>query len=222
MEESYSYTSPNTISYSSGVGYTHHPQEYDGISGESVLITSFGALTLTPSGNSLSYSFHMYGTGLIEDLRIAACNISSTITSAIEDLTHNPASNTGFGYYSGTLQLNGVTGITDYGIYARINGNEVIFLNQTVSNDTDSDSIEDIIEIMFGMNISDTDSDSDGLDDYVEFYGITDPNSNDTDKYPLFRGWSIGMILIMMDCWMVMRYLYTSLTLPPMIQTGMA
>ena len=188
MEESYSYTSSNTISYSGGVGYTHHPQEYDGISGESVLITSFGALTLTPSGNSLSYSFHMYGTGLIEDLRIAVCNISSTITSAVEDLTHNPASNTGFGYYSGTLQLNGVTGITDYGIYARINGNEVIFLNQTVSNDTDSDFIDDIIEIMFGMNISDTDSDSDGLDDYVEFYGNTDPNSNDTDNDGLLDG----------------------------------
>jgi len=188
MEESYSYTSSNTISYSGGVGYTHHPQEYDGISGESVFITSFGALTLTPSGNSLSYSFHMYGTGLIEDLRIAVCNISSTITSAVEDLTHNPASNTGFGYYSGTLQLNGVTGITDYGIYARINGNEVIFLNQTVSNDTDSDFIDDIIEIMFGMNISDTDSDSDGLDDYVEFYGNTDPNSNDTDNDGLLDG----------------------------------
>jgi len=188
MEESYSYTSSNTISYSGGVGYTHHPQEYDGISGESVLITSFGALTLTPSGNSLSYSFHIYGTGLIEDLRIAACNISSTITSAVEDLTHNPASNTGFGSYSGTLQLNGVTGITDYGIYARINGNELIFLNQTVSNDTDLDSIDDIIEIMFGMNISDTDSDSDGLDDYDEFYGMTDPNSNDTDNDGLLDG----------------------------------
>ena len=188
MEESYSYTSTNTISYSSGVGYTHHPQEYDGISGESVLITSFGALSLIPSGNSLSYSFQMYGTGLIEDLRIAACNISSTIISVVEDLTHNPASDTGFGYYSGTLQLNGVTAISDYGIFARINGNEVIFLTQTVSSDTDSDSIEDIIEIMFGMNISDVDSDSDGLSDYSEFYGTTDPASNDTDNDGLLDG----------------------------------
>ncbi|MEE9572347.1 MAG: caspase family protein [Candidatus Neomarinimicrobiota bacterium] len=182
MEESYSYTSSNTISYSGGVGYTHHPQQYDGISGESVLFTAFGALNLTLTGNSLSYSFHMYGTGLIEDLRIAVCNVSETITYAVEDLTESSASNTGFGYYSGTIQLNGVTGITDYGIFARINGNEVIFLNQTVSNDSDLDSIDDITEIMFGMNVSDTDSDSDGLDDYTEFYGITDPLSNDTDN----------------------------------------
>ena len=188
MEESFSYTSSNTISYSGGLGYTHHPQQYDGISGESVLFTSFGALTLTPSGNSLSYSFYMYGTGLIEDLRIAAGNFSQTITYAVEDLTANPAANTGFGYYSGTIQVNGATGITDYGIFAHISGNQEIFLNQTVSTDTDSDSIDDIIEIMFGMNISNTDSDSDGLDDVVEFYGVTDPSSNDTDNDGLLDG----------------------------------
>ena len=188
MEESYSYTSANTISYSSGIGYTHHPQQYDGISGEAVLFTAFGALSLTPIGNSLSYSFHMYGTGLIEDLRIAVCNISETIIYAVEDLTESPASNTGFGYYSGTIQLDGATGITDYGIFARINGNEVIFLNQTVSNDTDLDLIDDITEIMFGMNISNTDSDGDGLDDYTEFYGSTNPISNDTDNDGLLDG----------------------------------
>jgi len=188
MEESYTYTSSNTISYSSGLGYTHHPQQYDGLSGESVLFTAFGALSLTPTGNSLSYSFYMYGTGLIEDLRIAACNISETITYAVEDLTENPASTTGFGYYSGTLQLSGVTGITSYGIFARISGNDVIFLNQTVSDDTDSDLIDDITEIMFGMNISNTDSDLDGLDDYTEFYGATNPISSDTDADGLLDG----------------------------------
>jgi len=182
MEESYSYTSSNTISYSGGLGYTHHPQQYDGISGNSVLFTAFGALSLTPVGNSLFYSFHMYGTGLIEDLRIAVCNVSETITYVVEDLTEIPASNTGFGYYAGTIPLNGVTGITDYGIFARISGDDVIYLNQTVSNDTDSDLIDDITEIMFGMNVFNADSDSDGLDDYTEFYGITDPLSNDTDN----------------------------------------
>ncbi len=188
MEESYSYTSSNTISYSGGVGYTHHPQQYDGISGESVLFTTFGALTLTPLGNSLSYSFHMYGTGLIEELNILVCNVSQTTTFLIEDLTENPASNTGFGYYSDTIQLNGVAGISGYGIFARINGNEVILLNNTVSDDTDSDSLDDVLEIMFGLNASNPDSDSDGLDDYVEFYSATDPLSNDTDNDGLLDG----------------------------------
>lgn len=188
MEESYTYTSSNSISYSSGLGYTQHPQQYDGISGESVLFTAFGALNLTLTGNSLSYSFYLYGTGLIVDLRIAAYNISETITYSVEDLTENPASNTGFGYYSGTIQLNGVTGITGYGIFARIRGNDVIFLNQTVSDDTDSDLIDDITEIMFGMNPSNPDSDADGLDDYTEFYGVTNPNLYDTDSDELSDG----------------------------------
>jgi hypothetical protein len=182
MEEGYSYTSSNTISYSTGMGYTHHPQQYDGISGESVLFTAFGALSLTPTGNSLSYSFHMYGTGLIEELRILICNVSQTTTYILEDFTESPVSNTGFGYYSGTLQLDGVTGLSGYGIYARISGNEVIILNNTVSDDTDSDLLDDVMEIMFGLNASNPDTDGDGLDDYVEFYGPTDPLSSDTDN----------------------------------------
>jgi hypothetical protein len=181
MEESYTYTSSNTISYSNGMGYTHHPQQYDGITGESVLFTAFGALSMTPIGNSLSYSFNMYGTGLIEELRIAAFNSSDIDSFIIHDLTETPASSTGFGYYASTLDLSGVSGITDYGIFARISGNEIIFLNQTYSNDTDLDAIDDITEMMFGMNISNSDSDLDGLDDYTEFYGLTDPLSNDTD-----------------------------------------
>jgi len=188
MEESFSYTSSNTISYSGGEGYTHHPQEYDGISGESVLLTAFGGLNTNTTGNSLSYSFHIYGTGLIEDLKILIYNISQTTTYIIEDFTENPISNTGFGYYSGALQLNDVTGISGYGIFARISGNEVIMLNNTVSGDTDSDSLDDVIEIMFGLNPLSQDSDSDGLDDYFEFYSATDPLSSDTDNDNLLDG----------------------------------
>jgi len=57
MEECYSYIYSNTVSYSESMGYTHHPQEYDGISGEVVLSTSFGTISLVPTGNTLSYSF---------------------------------------------------------------------------------------------------------------------------------------------------------------------
>jgi hypothetical protein len=130
----------------------------------------------------------LYGTGLIEDLRLVVINISQTISYAVEDLTQNPASNTGFGYYSGTLELEGFTELTDYGIFARIRGNDLIILNHTDSNDSDSDHIDDITEIMFGMNISNADSDSDGISDYDEFYGSTDPISNDTDDDGLLDG----------------------------------
>jgi hypothetical protein len=188
MEESFSYASSNTISYSSDMGYSHQPQEYDGISGESVLFTAFGALRLTPTGNSLSYSFHLYGTGLIEDLKIIICNVTLTTSYLIEDLTENPTSNTGFGYYSGTIQLDGVTGLSGYGLFAKISGNRVINFNNTISDDFDLDSLSDVFEIAFNLNPSTSDSDSDGLDDAFEFYGITDPNNPDTDSDGLFDG----------------------------------
>jgi hypothetical protein len=182
MEESYSYTSSNTISYSGGAGYTHHPQKYDGISGESVLNTTFGGLSMTPTGNSLSYSFYLYGTGLIEELKIIICNVTQTTSYLIEDLTENNASNTGFGYYSGTIQLDGVTGFSGYGLFAEISGNRVINLNYTISDDFDLDSLSDALEIAYNLDPNNPDTDSDGLDDAFEFYGITDPNNPDTDS----------------------------------------
>jgi len=188
MEESFSYTLSNTISYSSGMGYSHQPQEYDGISGESVLITAFGGLSMNPTGNSLSYSFHLYGTGLIEELKIIICNVTQTTSYLIEDLTESPASDTGFGYYSGTIQLDGVTGLSGYGLFAKISGNLVINLNNEISDDFDLDSLSDVLEIMFNLDPSTSDSDSDGLDDAFEFYGVTDPNNPDTDSDGLFDG----------------------------------
>ncbi len=49
IEEMYTYTYSNTVSYSGSVGYTHHPQEYDGISGENVLYPSLGFFSLISS-----------------------------------------------------------------------------------------------------------------------------------------------------------------------------
>ncbi len=188
MEECYSYAYSNTVSYSESLGYTHHPQQYDGISGENVLTTAFGALSLVPSGNSLSYSFNMYGVGLIEDLKIVVCNNSLGMNYTISDLTLTPASNTGFGSYSGDLQLDGFSGLTGYGIYAKINGNRVILLNETNSEDTDSDSLDDAFEIMMGLDPEANDTDNDGLTDSFEFYGDLDPLSNDTDNDGLTDG----------------------------------
>ncbi|MFX0007068.1 MAG: caspase family protein, partial [Candidatus Hermodarchaeota archaeon] len=182
MEECYDYAYSNVVSYSGSLGYTHHPQEYDGISGESVLSTAFGALSLVPSGNLLTYSFNMYGTGSIEDLKLVVCNNSQGMNYTVSDLTLTPTSDTGFGNYSGVLQLDGFSGLTGYGIYAKIRGNKIIMLNGTYSEDTDSDSLDDALEIMLGSDPGKTDSDNDGLSDGYEYNLGLDPSSNDTDN----------------------------------------
>ena len=188
MEECYSYTYSNTVSYSGSLGYTHHPQEYDGIVGDSVLYPALGNVSLTPTLNILNYSFDLHGTGLIEELAVVVCNISTNYLVEIEDLTLTPASNTGFGSYSGAIELTGTNGFTGYGVLAKIKGNDVIYLNYSISSDIDSDSLDDVLEIFIGLNVSLADTDSDGLDDGVEYYGVTDPLDPDTDDDGLSDG----------------------------------
>lgn len=188
MEECFNYTYDNTVARSTSIGYTHHPMQSDGISGEAVLNTTFGALSLISFNNSLSYSFDLYGTGSIKELDIIAYNISQDLVYETEDLTLSSPSSTGFGSYSGTIQLDGVSGITGYALMAKIQGNEVIILQNSVSVDTDNDGINDALEILYGLNRLSTDTDRDGLNDYDEFYGETDPLDPDTDNDGLYDG----------------------------------
>ena len=188
MEESFSYTYSNTVSYSESVGYTHHPQEYDGISGENILNPSLGSFSLVPIGNTLTYSFDIYGSGLIEELSVVVANVSHNYIYAIEDLTLNSPTVTGFGSYSGTIQLPGGLGFDSYGFFATISGNIAIHLDQTVSQDADGDLLDDISEIYIGSDPEQNDTDSDGLDDYFEYYGETDPTLYDTDSDGLSDG----------------------------------
>jgi len=192
MEERFTYTYSNTVSYSGSVGYTHHPQEYDGIAGEAVLSTNFGSLSLSPSGNNLSYSFTLYGTGLIQELYLVMCQVSSGVIFDTEDLTLIAPTNTGFGSYSGSIQLDGASSLTGYGLYARVEGNRVIYLNTSVSQDFDGDTLDDLEEIQYGLNPLTNDTDSDGLDDSFEFFGITDPLNNDTDGDGMLDGYEIN------------------------------
>ncbi len=188
MEECYNYTYYNTISRSTSLGIVHHPQEYDGISDEAILSTTFGSVSLVPTGNSLAYSFNLYGTGSIEELDIIVYNISQNLNYKIMDLTLSPSSNTGFGSYSGTIQLEEVSGITGYGIFAKIQGDRLIYIHESISDDLDNDFLEDAIEILNGLNPLMVDTDLDGLDDYTEFYGQTDPLDYDTDDDGLNDG----------------------------------
>jgi len=193
MEECFSYTYTNTVSYSTSLGYTHHPQEYDGITGESVLYPSFGSVSYYLSGNELSYNFTMYGNGLIEELYVGICFVSQEINFEIDDLLENPVSETGFGNYSGTIQLEDCEIITNYGIFAEIRGNNLIKLNNTWFNDTDLDGLDDMVEIMNGLDPTLMDTDIDGLSDGEEYYGDSDPLLPDTDYDGLLDGLELNV-----------------------------
>lgn len=188
MEEIYSYTYSQTVSESSSLGSIHHPQQYDGISGEAVLFPALGSVLLDATGNTLFYSFNLYGIGEIKELFIVVCSVCQNVTMKFEDLTVNPPTNTGFGLYSGSIQLDYVSNFTGYGIFAKIQGNTFISINNTISSDSDSDLLDDIFEIINGLDPSTNDTDLDGLDDYYEFYSDTNPLLSDTDNDGLSDG----------------------------------
>ena len=192
FEEQFDYVYPRTVSYSTGLGEAHHPEEYDGITGESVIDTAVGSLVFTPNGTQLDYSFFLYGHGLITTIELTVCCAESGTTETFDIITEAP-SNTGFGFYSGNLtSSNNVTG---YRIRVVVDwpknppGDP-----KTISHilgDTDGDTLTDLFEINNGLNPLTNDTDSDGLDDYYEFYGITDPTLNDTDGDGMLDGYEI-------------------------------
>jgi len=195
MEEQFSYTYPRTVSYSTNLGEAHHPQEYDGIAGESVIDTAIGSLMFTPNGTQLDYSFFLYGHGSITTLEITACCVAENITIETFDLIPEAPSTTGFGYYSGNLEVSCDYNITGYEIRAVVDwsknppGDPKTI--QHIFGDTDGDGLEDLLEIANGLNPRTPDMDSDGLSDYFEFYGITDPTLNDTDGDSMLDGYEV-------------------------------
>jgi len=191
MEECFSYVSSGTRSYSGsyGPGSQYQPQISDGISGEAVLYPSIGSVSLNPINNTLYYSFYLYGHGLLKTLNMTVCSISPTVTFKTEEIKNLIISPTGFGYYSGLIELQ--EGYTAGGIQilAEIEGNELIVINITIG-DSDGDGLTDFFEILEGSGLDPSlnDTDSDGLNDYDEYYGLTDPLNSDTDSDGLLDG----------------------------------
>jgi len=198
MEEQFAYTYARTVSYTTNMGDVQHPQQYDGVSGETVIDTTIASLILTPNGTQLDYSFYVYGHGLITILRITACCVAETITTEVFNLIPESPSSTGFGFYSGTIVVSGSNNITGYKIRVVVYwpnippGSPKII--ELFFGDADGDNLTDLFEIDNGLDPSTNDTDSDGLDDYYEFYGTTDPTLNDTegdgmpDGYEVFNG----------------------------------
>ncbi|KKM90683.1 hypothetical protein LCGC14_1236190 [marine sediment metagenome] len=195
MEEQFAYTYTRTVSKSTSMGDVQHPQEYDGISGETVIDTTIGSLTLTPNGTQLDYSFFLYGHGTITTLRLTVCAVGENITTQSIDLILGAPSSTGFGFYSGMVDIGGTENITGYKIRVVVYwpnmapGSPKIL--ELIFGDADGDSLEDFVELDNGLNPRTNDTDSDGLDDYYEFYGITDPTLNDTDGDVMLDGYEV-------------------------------
>lgn len=125
MEEQFPYIYSKTVSSSTNYGYPHHPQNYDGIAGESVLSPSLASPRFTPLKNELNFSFYLYGNGRLDKIELT---IYSGSVERRLDLYYATSSITGFGYYSGLINLEENLAITGYKLIAEIRGDKKIIL----------------------------------------------------------------------------------------------
>lgn len=190
FEECYDFIYPNVIDRSEELGYTFHPQESDGILGDSVLKTGVSYLNHTGFGNQIAYYFNMYGTGKLLSLNLTFTGINSgiNVTGSTLVLYDNATSTTGFERYSGFYELTDAARITSYRIQARVQGHRTITIDLNTGVDFDHDLLGDDIEIYLGLNPNDPDSDNDGLMDGTEYYGVSNPFDPDSDDDGLLDG----------------------------------
>ncbi|MBN1801179.1 MAG: caspase family protein [Candidatus Lokiarchaeota archaeon] len=194
FEEYYDYIYPSTIDRSKELGFTFHPQESDGILGESVLKTAASYLYHMGEDNQITYYFNMYGTGELRSLNLTFSGVSSSgsnITGSTVNLYDNATTATGFERYSGSYELTSASRITSYRIQAQIYGYHMITIDINTGVDFDHDLLGDNIEIYIGLDPDDPDSDNDGLIDGMEYYGLSDPFDPDSDDDGLLDGQEI-------------------------------
>ena len=192
MEEQFAYTYGRTVSYSSSIGAIFHPDSYDGITGSAVINPSIGSFLFTLDGTQLHYSFFLYGHGLLTNLRIRVSYIGDNVTIHTRNLIPFTPSSTGFGYYSGSIDIGGLDNVTGYEFLGKLIFSPTESKTFTRSyGDADGDTLLDFLEIDNGLDPSTVDTDNDGLHDNIEFYGITDPLLSDTDNDTMLDGYEV-------------------------------
>ena len=191
LEEQFSYTYPLVVSYTAGLGGSAHPQQYDGITGPTVVYPSIADLSFIPFLNQLDFSFFLYGHGALKTLSLTIYSVSPNFQFETTDIKYLAPSDSGFGSYSGQVQLDEGYNLTGYELLVQIEGYRLKTYRFTFDEDTDGDGLFDILEINEGMNPLINDTDGDQLSDYDEFYGITNPLLNDTDSDGMPDGFEV-------------------------------
>lgn len=193
MEEQFAHLSPGTINYMLGYGELQQPTKYDGISGQAVLFPSIGKLTFIFDDNFLNYSFYVYGHGSLVTLNLTVCAISQGYVVVTEDLTDYAPTSSGFGYYSGSVDLGSGNNASGYEFIAQIDGLNLKTFSESFG-DSDGDGLNDLFEIYHtnGTNPALNDTDFDGLNDYTEFYGSTNATNSDSDNDGIPDGYEVN------------------------------
>ncbi|QEE16699.1 caspase family protein [Promethearchaeum syntrophicum] len=196
-EENFEAIYNSTVDRSTYLGFTHHPEEYDGIDGELILEPNGKINSVIPSGNDqVQIEFALSGLGVGKLILVYYDFTEQTIVrSEIEENIQNSA-----GWqqklFASSLTGHDISGITFKAIqtnngFSEIDNEsiELTPLGLSYSGDFDGDSLSDAYEFEIGFNLWDSDWDNDELSDDIELQIGTDSLSLDTDYDGMPDGW---------------------------------
>ena len=197
FEENYNEVYDATVSRSTSVGYTHHPQEFDGIAGELILEQNGKINSVTPSGDDqvlIEFALSGLGGGKLV-LVYYDFEEKNIIRSEITENLENGANWQQRSFATGlpNQEISGITfkAIQSYQEFSEIDNEsvELTDLDLSYSNDYDGDSLSDAYEFEIGFNFWDADWDNDELTDDIELEIGTDSLVADTDNDGMPDGW---------------------------------
>ncbi|MBD3187085.1 hypothetical protein GF325_09675 [Candidatus Bathyarchaeota archaeon] len=189
FEEAFDYIRPTVISRSTQLEYTHHPMEFDDITGETIIQPNAGIISISVGGSkNLSISAYVSGMGLGQ-MTTAYYNTTSQ-EYAIQYANNSILPLTRDGFY--LLEVDEPAGFDPDAAKVILNNHYRSFTESetrelnwgytfSALNDADGDTLDDYLEFSLGSNPWENDSDGDGLTDSEEYsYGFH-PGVNDMD-----------------------------------------
>ncbi len=202
MEEIFAYAKQECEVFSFMFGYYFdppqnfyfEPQQNNQISGVSVLNTILIRPLFYSFEGRFAYNFTIYGTGLIENLKIITTFYNQSLNKLdykIYDLTESSTTEHGFESYNGTINYSNNKSASSWGFFAEVLGNKKRLFSRSNSTDIDNDGLEDVLELFRGLNPQNSDTDHDFLNDYDEYYGLTNPLHPDSDIDGLLDGFEV-------------------------------
>ncbi|MHA1997099.1 MAG: hypothetical protein ACTSU9_03210, partial [Promethearchaeota archaeon] len=188
FEEIFSYVSSNTISRSTSLDYTHHPMEFDNVTGQVILQPNAKIINQVSDGSrNINVTFSQAGLGMgqitVSYYDVANQNYSvqyqesTMIGTGDHRLAEASAPGGGFLTDAASINLRAV-----YTTYNESDSYSYDWSGSSFSSgsDYDSDGLNDLLEFAIGSNPWNNDSDGDGWEDDYEYNHGFNPAIHDT------------------------------------------
>ncbi|MHA2002070.1 MAG: caspase family protein, partial [Promethearchaeota archaeon] len=199
-----------TVSRSSSLGYTHHPQEFDPGLGEITFRPNVNINILQINQTTIQVDYTARGLGEGK-LSFACYDVDSqiyTLQSESVNYSNSDTPQSLIFYISANDDAINAIGRSDYHLYHQISSDSLEFLQDSFnsSSDIDNDGLSDLAEFCNNTNPWSNDTDGDGMGDGFEVFNNLNPffddgaQDLDWDTLTNFEEYSLGLDPQNPDC----------------------